>query len=70
MKTTKKACNLVPCLYIVQYMICVCVGGPHQYFFRGPQSSSYGPAGAATANGSCVSAHSNALHTAKDYVYL
>ncbi len=25
MKTTKKACNLVPCLYIVQYMICVVI---------------------------------------------
>ncbi len=35
MKTTKKACNLVPCLYIVQYMICVCVGGPTSIFFQG-----------------------------------
>ncbi len=32
MKTTKKACNLVPCLYIVHYMICVC-GGAHINIF-------------------------------------
>ncbi len=36
MKTTKKACNLVPCLYIVQYMICVCGGGgATSIFFQG-----------------------------------
>ncbi len=34
MKTTKKACNLVPCLYIVQYMICVW-GGLSSIFFQG-----------------------------------
>ncbi len=35
MKTTKKTCNLVPCLYIVQYMICVCGGEPTSIFFQG-----------------------------------
>ncbi len=35
MKTTKKACNLVPCLYIVQYMICMCGGGPTSIFNQG-----------------------------------
>ncbi len=45
MKTTKKHAIWFHCLYIVQHMICVCVGGGGHIniFSGGPQSSSYGP---------------------------